>query len=94
MLKKCKYSGIYPYLELPKNFLNHYQINKDDARVIVKDYIQKNETIFIYSAFVNDLLKSKGLSLFKLLRPGKIKKELKKINVNSILYDIEKILKN
>lgn len=90
MLKKCKYSGIYPYLELPKNFLNHYQINKDDARVIVKDYIQKNETIFIYSAFVNDLLKSKGLSLFKLLRPGKIKKELKKINVNSILYDIEK----
>lgn len=90
MLKKCKYSGIYPYLELPKNFLNHYQINKDDASITVKDYIKNNDTIFIYSAFVNDLLKSKGLSLFKLLRPGKIKKELKKINITSILYDLEK----
>jgi len=25
MLRKCKYSGVYPYLELPKNFLNFYK---------------------------------------------------------------------
>ena len=90
MLKKCKYSGIYPYLELPKNFLNHYQTTEEDEKIMVKDYIKNNNTIFIYSAFVNDLLKSKNLSLFKLLRPGKIKKELRKINIDKILYDLEK----
>lgn len=90
MLKKCKYSGIYPYLELPKNFLNHYKINDVDEKIIVKNYIKNNDTIFIYSAFVNDLLKSKNLSLFKLLRPGKIKKDLRKINIDRILYDLER----
>lgn len=73
MLKKCKYSGIYPYLELPKNFLNYYKPKEEDKQIIIKEYIKNNDTIFIYSAFVNDLLKSQKLSLFKLLRPGKIK---------------------
>lgn len=90
MLKKCKYSGIYPYLELPKHFLNHYKTNDADEKIIVKNYIKNNDTIFIYSAFVNDLLKSKNLSLFKLLRPGKIEKELRKVNIDSVLHDLEK----
>lgn len=90
MLKKCKYSGIYPYLELPKHFLNHYKINAQDNKIIVKDYIRNNDTIFIYSAFVNDLLKAQNLSLFKLLKPGKIKNELKHINIDNILFDLEK----
>ncbi len=93
MLKKCKYSGIYPYLELPKNFLNYYKPNNKDDKIIIKNYIKNNNTIFIYSAFVNDLLKSKNLSLFKLLRPGKIKKELKEINIDCILCDLEKNIK-
>lgn len=94
MLKKCKYSGIYPYLELPRNFLNHYRISNGDEQIIVKDCIKNNDTIFIYSAFVNDLLKSKNLSLFKLLRPGRIRKELRKINIDNIFYDLEKNIKN
>ncbi len=93
MLKKCKYSGIYPYLELPKNFLNHYKINDGDEKIIVKDYIKNNNTIFIYSAFVNDILKSKKLSLFKLLRPGKIKRELREINIDKVISDLEKNIK-
>lgn len=52
MLKKCKYSGIYPYIELPKNFLNHYKINVEDEKIIVKNYIENNDTIFIYSSFI------------------------------------------
>ena len=43
MLKKCKYSGIYPYLELPKHFLNHYKTNDADEKIIVKNYIKNNE---------------------------------------------------
>lgn len=30
------------------------------------------------------------MSLFKLLKPGKIEKELKKTNIDSIIYDLEK----
>lgn len=93
MLKKCKYSGIYPYLELPKKFLNHYKPSDNDEKIVTKNYIKNNDTIFIYSAFVNDLLKSKKLSLFKILRPGKIKKELRKINIDNILYDLEENIK-
>ena len=89
MLKKCKYSGIYPYLELPKSFLNRYQIDAGDEKIIVKDYIRDNETVFIYSALTNDLLKSRNLSLFKLLRPGKLRKELKEISLNNVLCDLE-----
>ncbi len=89
MLKRCKYSGIYPYLELPKKFLNHYQKNHDDQHIIVKESIEKNKTIFIYSAFVNDLLKAQNLSLFKLLFPGRIKKEIKKINLDQAIADLE-----
>ena len=51
MLKKCKYSGIYPYLELPKNFLSYYKPKEKDKQIIVKEYIKTHETIFIYSAF-------------------------------------------
>ncbi len=94
MLKKCKYSGIYPYLELPRSFLKHYKISNGDEKIIVKDYIRNDNTIFIYSAFVNDLLKSKNLSLFKLLRPGKIKKELKKINIDNVIGDLENNIEN
>lgn len=94
MLKKCKYSGIYPYLELPRNFLNHYQITEDDKQIIVKNYIKNNNTFFVYSAFVNDLLKSKNLSLFKLLMPGRIKKELKEIDIENILTDLENNIVN
>ncbi len=94
MLKKCKYSGVYPYLEVPRNFLNHYKIKKEDKNIIVKDYIKNNNTIFIYSAFVNDILKSKKLSLFKLLKPGKIRKELRKIDINKVLNDLEKNIKS
>lgn len=90
MLKKCKYSGIYPYLELPKSFLNHYQFTEVDTKINVKDSIKNHEAIFVYSAFVNDLLKLQKLSLFKLLRPGKIKQELKNMNTNSVLCDVEK----
>lgn len=93
MLKKCKYSGIYPYLELPKNFLDHYQIAEGDSKIIIKDTVKSNNTIFICSAFVNDLLKSRKLSLFKLLRPGKIKKELRNVNIDDILSDLEKNIK-
>ncbi len=89
MLKKCKYSGFYPFLELPKSFLNYYKINNKDKKMVVKDYIKNNETIFIYSAFVNDILKEKKLSLFKLLRPGRIRKELKNINIYNILIELE-----
>lgn len=89
MLKKCKYSGIYPYLEMPKNFLNHYQVVAGDNNIIIKDAIRENETIFIYSALVNDLLKSKHLSLFKLLGPGRIKEELKNINVDFVFKRIK-----
>lgn len=89
MLKKCKYSGIYPYLELPKKYLNHYKINDNDKNICVKNAIQDNNTFFIYSAFINDLLKSQKLSLFKLLRPGKIKKELKNVNYDNILIKLE-----
>ncbi len=94
MLKQCKYSGIYPYLELPKSFLNHYKSKESDKQIIVKEYIKNHDTIFIYSAFVNDLLKSQKLSLFKLLRPGKIKKELKKIKINKTLNNLEKNINN
>lgn len=94
MLKKCKYSGIYPYLELPKNFLNYYKPKEEDKQIIIKKYIKNNDTIFIYSAFINDLLKSQKLSLFKLLRPGKIKKELKKIKINNTLNNLEKNINN
>lgn len=90
MLRKCKYSGIYPYLELPKNFLNYYKIDERDAEIIVRDFIKKDNTIFIYSAFVNDLLKSRNLSLFKLLKPGRIKAELAEINIESLLGSLEK----
>ncbi len=90
MLKKCKYSGIYPYLELPKGFLNYYKTTENDKQIIVKEYIRNKDTIFIYSAFVNDLLKSQKLNLFKLLRPGKIKKELKRIRIDNTLNNLEK----
>lgn len=90
MLKKCKYSGLYPYLEIPKNFLDYYKINKNDDKIIIKETIKKHKTIFIYSAFINDLLKSKNLSLFKLLKPGRIKKELEEINIEFIFKKIEK----
>lgn len=93
MLKKCKYSGIYPYLEMPKSFLNHYKINVEDENIIVNECIKNNDTIFIYSAFVNDLLKSRKLSLFKLLKPGRIKKELKEINVDFVFGDLERNIK-
>lgn len=90
MLQKCKYSGIYPYFELPKNFLNYYAPNSNDKQILVKESIKNNNTIFIYSAFVNDLLKSQKLSLFKLFRPGKIKKELKKVKIDRTLNNLEK----
>lgn len=90
MLEKCKYSGIYPFLELPKSFLSYYRPLEHDRQIIVKEYIKNHDTIFIYSAFVNDLLKSQKLSLFKLLRPGKIKKELKKVRIEDALSNLEK----
>lgn len=93
MLKKCKYSGVYPYLELPKNFLNHYRPTEADAKVVVREYIKKYDTIFIYSAFVNDLLKSQNLSLFKLLRPGRIKQELGNVSTKDVLRDLENNIK-
>ena len=94
MLEKCKYSGVYPFFELPKNFLSYYKPKENDKQIIVKEYIKNNDTIFIYSAFVNDLLKSQKLSLFKLLRPGKIKKELKKIKIDNTLNNLEKNINN
>ncbi len=90
MLRKCKYSGVYPYIELPKSFLNNYQVRDTDEKFIVKDYLEKENVIFIYSAFVNDLLKASNLSLFKLLRPGRIKRELRRVNINHVLLDVEK----
>lgn len=93
MLKKCKYSGIYPYIEMPKRFLNYYKEESNDKNIIIVDSIKNNETVFIYSAFVNDLLKSKKLSLFKLLRPGRIKDELQNIEIKTILNDLEKNIK-
>lgn len=89
MLEKCKYSGVYPYSELPKRFLNHYEVNDTDKAIIVQDYIKGNDTVFIYSAFVNDLLKSKQLSLFKLLRPGRVSRELKALDLNDFLNDLD-----
>lgn len=94
MLKKCKYSGIYPYLELPKSFLNHYQPNPSDKDIIIKNYIRDNKTIFIYSAFTNDLLKSHSLSLFKLLRPGKIQSSLKVTNTDIVFQELCKNISN
>lgn len=93
MLKKCKYSGIYPYIEMPKRFLNYYKEKSNDKNIIIVDSIKNNETVFIYSAFVNDLLKSKKLSPFKLLRPGRIKDELQNVEIKTILNDLEKNIK-
>lgn len=89
MLKKCKYSGIYPYIELPKSFLGHYKITKSDKDIIVKECIEKYKTIFIYSAFTNDLLKAYDLSLFKLLRPRKIKTSLKTADVSFVYQNLK-----
>lgn len=94
MLKKCKYSGIYPFLEMPKSFLEHYQVNEDDKNIMVKDILKNNEAIFVYSAFVNDLLKSRNLSLFKLLNPQKINKELKSVNIDFVLEGMEENVVN
>lgn len=91
MLKKCKYSGLYPYLELPKHFLGFYK-NDGNDELIVRDCIKKHDTVFIYSAFVNDLLKKYELSLFKLLRPGKIQQELKDVDLSEVLMDIRENL--
>ena len=90
MLKKCKHAGVYPYLEIPKSFLNHYLIEKEDKNTYFIESIKRNQVIFIYSAFVNDLLKNQKLSLFKLLRPCRIKQELNNVNITPILKKIEK----
>lgn len=93
MLRKCKYSGIYPFIEIPKTFLHHSScVEKQNS--IVKDAIKKNDTLFIYSAFVNDVLKAQQLSLFKLLRRGRIKKELEKVNIQTVLHAIEENIKD
>lgn len=88
MLETCKYSGVYPYIELPKSFLNHYSPTEDDNAIIIRKYIEKYKTIFVYSAFTNDLLKSYGLSLFKLLRPGKIKSSLKIADTDVVFREL------
>lgn len=90
MLNKCKYSGIYPYIEMPKKFLNHYKVKENDKKIFIRDIIKNNDVIFIYSALINDLLKYKKLSLFKLLLPGKLKKELKKLDLSFVFEKIER----
>lgn len=92
MLQKCKYSGIYPFIELPKSFLNYYRIYDGDEHLIIRDCLKENNSIFIYSAFVNDLLKSQGISLFQLLKPGKIKKVLRDLNLNLASRDLRRNL--
>lgn len=77
MLKRCKYSGIYPYIELPSNFLNFYKVNDEDENIRIKDFLVQNKAIFIYSAGANDFLKHNKSSLFQMLFPNNIKNNLK-----------------
>ncbi len=92
MLKKCKYSGIYPFIEMPKHFLNFYKINKKDRSFYIKDELIKNKTIFLYSAGVNDFLKHNKSSLFQMLFPNNIKNNLKDMDafLNHCIEDIQK----
>lgn len=94
MLKKCKYSGVYPYTEIPKSFLDYYKVCDNDERVFIANQLRADNVIFIYSAFINDLLKSKKISLFKLLKPGRIKCELKTRNIGETLVDMERNLEH
>ena len=84
-LKICKNSGIFPFLELPKKFLDHYKQIKSDDKILTK--LSDEKTIFIYSSGINDFLKCNNLSLFKLLFP----KGLKTVKNNLDRY-IEKSL--
>lgn len=89
MLRKCKYSGIYPFLELPKSFLGYYKAEDVDKEIVVRDCIRNGKAIFIYSAFVNDLLKARGLSLFKLLNSQKLKRELTKVDIKPVINELK-----
>ncbi len=81
MLRKCKYSGFYPYLELPKNFLNFYKIQEQDYTIKIKEQLINNKNvIFLYSAGVNDFLKYNKSSLFKMFSPRNIKNNLKELD--------------
>ncbi len=84
MLRKCKYSGVYPYLELPKSFLNFYKIQEQDYTIKIKEQLINNKnTIFLYSAGVNDFLKYNKSSLFKMFSPRKIEDDERKCQVFS-----------
>ena len=89
MLRKCKYSGIYPFIEIPKKFLSHYESGEKAENILVRDAIKSDHVIFVYSSLVNDILKSKKLSLFKLLFPGRIKEELKNLDLGFVFEKIE-----
>lgn len=92
MLKKCKYSGIYPFLELPKRFLNFYKIKKTDNSIKIKEELIKNKSIFLYSAGTNDFLKHNKSSLFKMFFPNNIKNNLKDMDsfLDRCIEDIQR----
>lgn len=92
MLKKCKYSGLYPFIELPKKFLGFYEINEIDETIRIQDYLIRNKSIFIYSAGANDFLKHNQSSLFQMLFPNNIKNNLKSMEkvIEQCLLDMRR----